>query len=102
MAWSAAASYTSKSGAVCTGSHKPAACRKSALSSTWPATATTNAPTPLACSDIAPATLSIFSLVVDDFGVRYGSQSDIDHLEATLNVTITKLRSAPMAINTSG
>jgi hypothetical protein len=23
----------------------------------------------------------IFSLVVDDFGVRYGSQSDIDHLE---------------------
>ncbi len=28
----------------------------------------------------------IFSLVVDDFGVRYGSQSDIDHLEKTLNL----------------
>ncbi len=29
----------------------------------------------------------IFSLVVDDFGVLYGSQSDIDidHLERTLN-----------------
>jgi hypothetical protein len=26
----------------------------------------------------------IFSLVVDDFSVRYGSQSDIDHLEAIL------------------
>jgi hypothetical protein len=37
----------------------------------------------------------IFSLVVDDFGVRYGSQSDIDHLEKTLNLNDYKITISP-------
>ena len=28
----------------------------------------------------------MFTLVVDDFGVRYGSQDDLDHLEKTLKL----------------
>ncbi len=37
----------------------------------------------------------IFSLVVDDFGVQYGSQSDIDHLEATLKLNEYKITVRP-------
>jgi hypothetical protein len=37
----------------------------------------------------------IFSLVVDDFGVRYGSQSDIDHLEKTLQLNDYKITIRP-------
>jgi hypothetical protein len=95
MAWNAPASCTLKSGAACTGSRKPAVCRKSASSSTLPATVTNNARTPLACSATTPATLSYFSLVVDDFGVRYGTQADIDHLEKTLNSNDYKITIRP-------
>jgi hypothetical protein len=37
----------------------------------------------------------MFSLVVDDFGVRYGSQSDIDHLEKTLQLNDYKITIHP-------
>ncbi len=37
----------------------------------------------------------MFSLVVDDFGVRYGSQSDIDHLEKTLQLNDYKITVRP-------
>jgi hypothetical protein len=37
----------------------------------------------------------MFSLVVDDFGVRYGSQSDIDHLEKTLALNDYKITIRP-------
>jgi hypothetical protein len=37
----------------------------------------------------------IFSLVVDDFGVRYGTQSDIDNLEHTLCLNDYKITIRP-------
>jgi hypothetical protein len=37
----------------------------------------------------------MFSLVVDDFGVWYGSQSDIDHLEKTLQLNDYKITIRP-------
>ncbi len=37
----------------------------------------------------------IFSLVVDDFGVRYGTQADIDHLEETLRLNDYKITIRP-------
>ena len=37
----------------------------------------------------------LFSLVVDDFGVRYGSQSDIDHLKKTLQLNDYKITIRP-------
>ena len=37
----------------------------------------------------------MFTLVVDDFGVRYGSQDDIDHLENTLKLNDYKITVRP-------
>ncbi len=37
----------------------------------------------------------MFSLVIDDFGVRYGSQSNIDHLEKTLELNDYKITIHP-------
>jgi hypothetical protein len=37
-----------------------------------------------------------FSLVVDDFGIRYGSQSDADHLIATLRANDYELTIKPI------
>jgi hypothetical protein len=47
-----------------------------------------------------------FSLVVDDFGIRYGSQSDADHLIATLrandyNLTIKPTGDTYLGMNIS-
>jgi hypothetical protein len=94
MAWNAPASYASKSGAACTGFRKLDVYRKSASSSTSPATATGNVPnTP--CLFRHRTRDIIFSLVVGDFGVRYGSQSDIDHLEKTLRLNDYKITIRP-------
>jgi hypothetical protein len=59
-----------------------------------PATAIINAPTPRAYFGIAPAT-SCSALSLDDFGVRYGSQSDIDHLEKILQLNDYKITIRP-------
>jgi hypothetical protein len=37
----------------------------------------------------------MFFLVVDDFGVRYGLQDDIDHLESTLKLNDYKITVRP-------